>query len=456
MNTYDAFVRANKEYIDKMSLLTEKTDFIDNSLFEKHQVYRGLRDNKGNGVVCGLTEISEINAFKDINGVKTAIPGELFYRGINVEDLISGFVSENRYGFEETCYLLLFGEQPNKEELEKFKSLLIGLRELPKNFVRDIIMKAPPNDMMNMLSRSVLAKYSYDTNPDDNALSNILLQVVTLLAQMPAMAVYGYNAYRYSREGKSLYIHQPKDNYSTAENILHCLRPDNKFTQTEAKLLDLCLILHAEHGGGNNSTFTTHVISSSGTDTYSAVSASLGSLKGAKHGGANIKVLRMFEDIQANIKGTSDGEVRDYLDKILNREAFDGAGVIYGMGHAVYSLSDPRCEILKKFVHLLAEEKGMEEDYALYKQIERIAPEAIAEKRRIYKGVPTNIDFYSGFVYKLLKIPPELYTPLFAISRMAGWGAHRLEEVANNSKIIRPAYIAVAPRAEYIPLKDRK
>ncbi|MFI3129455.1 MAG: citrate/2-methylcitrate synthase [Bacillota bacterium] len=456
MNIYDAFVKENEGYINDMSQLTEKSDFIDAALYEKYNVFRGLRDTQGNGVVCGLTEISEINAFKKVDGVKTPIPGELFYRGINVRTLIDGFVSENRFGFEEVIYLLLFGTQPTTSEFEKFKEVLIGLRGLPKNFVRDIIMKAPPSDMMNMLQRSVLAKYSYDINPDDLSLSNILRQVLTLLAQMPTMAVHGYNAYQYSREGESLYIHQPLKEYSIAQNILHLLRPDNKFTELEARLLDLCLILHAEHGGGNNSTFTTHVISSSGTDTYSAVSASLGSLKGGKHGGANIKVLRMFEDIQANVKSNKDGEINDYLNKILRKEAFDGAGVIYGMGHAVYSLSDPRCDILKEFVEKLAIEKGMEEEYVLYKQIERLAPVAIAEKHKIYKGVPTNIDFYSGFVYKLLGIPAELYTPIFAISRMAGWGAHRLEEIANNGKIIRPAYIAVAPRQDYVPLGERK
>ncbi len=455
MNAYDRFVQNHQCYIDKMSHLTEKSDFIDNELFLKHNVFRGLRDTDGNGVVCGLTEISEVNAFKRENGEKIPIPGELFYRGINVRNLINGFIAENRFGFEEICYLLLFGSQPSHDELEHFKHVLFGFRDLPKNFVRDIIMKAPSNDMMNMLQRSVLAKFSYDTNPDDIELSNILRQVLSLLAQMPSMAVYGYNAYQYSVEGESLFIHKPLAEYSTAQNILHCLRKDSKFTELEAKLLDLCLILHAEHGGGNNSTFTTHVVSSSGTDTYSTVAASLGSLKGGRHGGANIKVLRMFEDIQTHLKNPTDDSVNDYLHKILNKEAFDGAGVIYGMGHAVYSLSDPRCDILKQFVEELAVEKGMEEDYLLYKQIERLAPIAISEKRRIYKGVPTNIDFYSGFVYKLLGIPPELYTPIFAISRMAGWGAHRLEEIANNGKIIRPAYIAVAPRQEYVPLADR-
>ncbi len=456
MNDYEQFLKENMGYIDDMSKLTEKSDFIDQELYLKHNVFRGLRDTAGNGVVCGLTEISEINAFKKVNGEKIPAPGELFYRGINVKSLIKGFTEEKRFGFEEVCYLLLFGEQPTKDQLQEFNRVIAGFRALPKNFVRDIIMKAPSGDMMNMLSRSVLAKFSYDDQPDDNSLTNILRQVLSLLAQMPSMAVYGYNAYQYSLEGESLYIHKPLEEYSTAQNILHCLRPDKQFTDLEARLLDLCLILHAEHGGGNNSTFTTHVISSSGTDTYSTVAASLGSLKGAKHGGANIKVLRMFEDIKENVKSAKDGDVREYLEKILSKEAFDGAGVIYGMGHAVYSMSDPRCEILKQFVEEMAVAKGMEEDYVLYKQIEQLAPEVIAEKRRIYKGVPTNIDFYSGFVYKLLNIPPELFTPIFAISRMAGWGAHRLEEVANSGKIIRPAYIAVAPRADYVPLNERK
>lgn len=456
MTDYELFTKENKAYIKKQAKLTEKSDLIDNALFEKYDVKRGLRDINGNGVVCGLTEISEINAFK-LNGKGEKVPcdGEMYYRGIEINELINGFLTENRFGFEEVCYLLLFGKQPNEAELEKFNAVLTGLCSLPKNFVRDVIMKAPSTDMMNMLARSVLTMYSYDENPDDISLSNILWQVMGLIAQFPQMAVYGYNSYSYYKNGESLHIHKPIEKYSTAQNILHMLRADSSFTDEEAQILDLCLILHAEHGGGNNSSFATRVISSSGTDTYSTISAALASLKGGRHGGANIKVVKMIEDMKNNIKNTSDGEISDYIYKLLNGEAFDKLGVVYGMGHAVYSVSDPRAVILKKFVKNLAQSKGKEEEFDLYQKIERIAPEVIADKRKIYKGVPINVDFYSGLVYQLLGIPQELFTPLFAISRMAGWGSHRLEEMANKGKIIRPAYIAVGKRQDYVPIEKR-
>ncbi|MEG1519490.1 MAG: citrate/2-methylcitrate synthase [Clostridia bacterium] len=456
MTDYELFLKENKGYIKKQAKLTEKSDLINNALYEKYDVKRGLRDINGNGVVCGLTEISEINAFRrNEKGEKVPCDGEMYYRGIEINSLIDGFQRENRFGFEEVCYLLLFGKQPTIDELAKFNEVLNGLRSLPKNFVRDVIMKAPSTDMMNMLARSVLTIYSYDENPDDITLPNILRQVIGLLAQFPPMAVYGYNAFKYYKGGESLHIHKPLENYSTAQNILHMLRADSSFTELEAKILDLCLILHAEHGGGNNSSFAMRVISSSGTDTYSAVSASLASLKGGRHGGANVKVVKMIADMKANIKTASDGDISDYIDKLLDGEAFDKLGVVYGMGHAVYSVSDPRAVILKKFVKDLAISKGKEEEFDFYQKVERIAPEVIAEKRKIYKGVPINVDFYSGLVYQLLGIPQELYTPLFAISRMAGWGSHRLEEMANKGKIIRPAYIAVGKRQEYTPINER-
>ena len=456
MTEYKSFLKKSQGYIEKQAKLTEKSDFIDNKLFIKHNVNRGLRDINGNGVVCGLTEISEINAFKkDSEGNKTPCDGELFYRGINVETLIAGYQAENRFGFEEVCYLLIFGKLPSPKELDKFNEILIGFRTLPKNFFRDVSMKATSTDMMNMLSRCVLTMYSYDDNPDDISLTNILRQVLGMVSQFPTMAVYGYNAFKYYIQGDSLHVHKPLDEYSIAQNILHLLRPDNKFTDLEAKTLDMCLTLQAEHGGGNNSSFAMRVISSSATDTYSAVSASLASLKGGRHGGANIKVVRMFEDLKANITNESDGAICDYFDKVLKKEAFDHSGIVYGMGHAVYSKSDPRAEIMKKLVEELAVAKGMEEDYFLYKKIERLAPEVIADRRQIYKGVPVNVDFYSGFLYKLLDIPPELFTPIFAIGRMPGWGSHRLEEMANNGKIIRPAYIAVGKRQKYKSLDER-
>lgn len=464
MTEYDLFILRNEDYIKRLSVLTESNDYITDELYDKYDVKRGLRDKQGSGVVCGLTEISEMNGFEsneegffklDKNGDKIPCKGTLFYRGIEVKTLIKGLNKEDRFGFEETCYLLLFGHQPTSNELEKFNKLIEGFRHLPSNFVRDIIMKAPSASLLNMMSRGVLTLYSYDKNPDDLALENILKQSLELLAQLPLISVYGYNAYLFSKEKCSLHIHQPVKGYSTAENILHLLRPDRKFTRLEARLLDICLILHAEHGGGNNSTFTTHVISSSGTDTYSAISASLGSLKGGKHGGANIKVVKMMEDMKKYPHNT-DEEISDYFEKVLEKKVFDQRGIIYGMGHAVYSISDPRTVILKKYAKKVAEEKGLQEEFDLYERVEKIAPKVISEKRKLYKPIPVNVDFYSGFVYQMLGIPQELFTPLFAVSRMAGWGAHRLEEIANNGKIIRPAYVSVAKRRPYLPLNERR
>ena len=428
---------------------------IDEELFAKYDVKRGLRKRNGEGVLAGLTDISMINAYTMIDREIVPCEGKLYYRGIDIEDIVKGFIEEDRFGFEETAYLLLFGELPKKDQLKQFEGMLGEYRQLPTNFVRDIIMKAPSCDMMNTLARSVLTLFSYDDNASDISLPNVLRQCIQLIALFPVLSVYAYQAYNHYERGESLFIHLPDPELSTAENILHLLRPDSKYTKLEAKLLDMALVLHAEHGGGNNSTFTTHVVSSSGTDTYSAIAAALCSLKGPKHGGANIKVVQMFDDLKANVKDWSnEEEIREYLLK-LNKEAFDKAGLIYGMGHAVYSLSDPRSKILSRFVKQLSEEKGKEEEYQLYATVERLAKQVIGEKRKIYKGVSANIDFYSGFIYSMLGLPHQLYTPLFAIARIVGWSAHRMEELMNGNRIIRPAYKAVAPHREYTPIDER-
>lgn len=429
---------------------------IDPALYKTYDVKRGLRDLNGDGVLAGLTQISEIRSFATVDGEKRPCEGELYYRGYNIYDLVRGFLQDKRFGFEETAYLLLFGRLPDQAELNSFHTILAGYRTLPTSFVRDIIMKAPSRDMMNTLARSVLTLYSYDTNADDISPANVLRQCLQLIALFPLLSVYGYQAYRHYHDGQSLFIHVPNENLSTAENILVLLRDDCKYTELEARVLDLALVLHAEHGGGNNSTFTTHVVSSSGTDTYSAIAAALGSLKGPRHGGANIKVIRMFEDMKANLRDyTDDDEISAYLTALLNKQAFDRAGLIYGMGHAVYSISDPRANILKSFVESLSKEKGRSEDYELYARVERLAPQIIARERKIYKGVSANIDFYSGFAYNMLNLPLELYTPIFAIARIAGWSAHRIEELANAGKIIRPAYKSVASPCGYVPLAER-
>ena len=436
--------------------MTVKNSQIAPELFTELQVKKGLRDIDGNGVLAGLTNVSEVRARKIVDGVAVPCDGKLYYRGIDVEDLTSACVREKRHGFEETLYLLLFGELPTIEQLDAFKELLAGYRQLPPSFVRDVILKAPSSDMMNALSRSVLTLYSYDDAADDVSLPNVLRQCLQLIAVFPMLAVYGYHAYQYYYNGKSLYIHRPLPELSTSENILHILRPDGNFTRLEASVLDIALILHAEHGGGNNSTFTTRVVSSSGTDTYSAISAALGSLKGPKHGGANVKVVGMFRDMKKKVRDwTDEDEIAAYLRKLLNKEAFDGAGLIYGVGHAVYSTSDPRAMILKGFVEKLAAEKGRVDEYKLYTAVERIAPQIINEQRKIYKGVSVNIDFYSGFAYDMLNLPPELYTPIFAVARVGGWSAHRLEELVSAGKIIRPAYKEIVSRKPYVPICER-
>ena len=442
--------------IGRLTDICKNHSSMDVSLYGKYDVKRGLRDINGKGVLAGLTQVSNVQAVKVVDGKEVPCAGSLSYRGYDIKKLTSGFVKDDRFGFEETTYLLLFGELPNKDQLADFTTLLANQRSLPTNFVRDVVMKAPCHDIMNALARSVLTLYSYDSNPDDISLPNVLRQCLNLISVFPLLSVYGYQAYNHYIRGKSLYIHNPKKELSTAENILRMLRPDKKYTDLEAKILDQALILHMEHGGGNNSTFTTHVVSSSGTDTYSAVAAALGSLKGPKHGGANIKVVSMFQDLKKNVKDWEDeDEVRDYLKKLLHKEAFDRRGLIYGMGHAIYSVSDPRAEVLKGFVESLAREKGRMKDYNLYSMIERMAPEVIAEERRIYKGVSANVDFYSGFVYSMLDLPLELYTPMFAVARIVGWSAHRMEELINTDKIIRPAYKNVLEPTEYIPLSER-
>ncbi len=444
------------QYIKELAALSDSGNGILPEMYSQHHVNRGLRDINGNGVVAGLTEVSRIMA-KDIDEDGNTVPcdGQLFYRGINIRDIVDGFLKDDRPGFEETVYLLLFSKLPDKAELEKFTNQLSAYRSLPPSFVRDMILKAPGKDMMNILSRSVLALYAYDDIPDDISTPNVLRQCLQLIAQFPLLSVYGYHSYQHYHNGNSLFIHFPKPEYRTAENLLYILRENGEFSPLEAKMLDLALVLHAEHGGGNNSTFTTHVVTSSGTDTYSAVSAALGSLKGPRHGGANIKVVQMFDDMKASIDTSDKNAVKDYLAKLLDKQAFDKSGLIYGMGHAVYSVSDPRSDILHSYARRLSEEKHMEAEFELYETVAQFAPELIAEKRKMYKGVSPNIDFYSGMVYRMLGLPSELFTPIFAIARIAGWSAHRMEEIQNSGKIIRPGYTNVKPTMPYIPIDER-
>jgi len=443
-------------FIEKYSKIMIERGVIDNELYRKYEVKRGLRDISGKGVLVGLTEISEIISYVIEEGDLVPCEGKLFYRGINVENLVKGFLDENRFGFEEAAFLLLFGHLPNKNEFDHFSNMLKDFSELPENFIRDTIMTAPSRDMMNSLSKSVLTLYAYDDNADNISIENVLLQSIRLIAQFPLLAVYSYQSFSHYFENKSLVIHSPQRNLSIAENILHMLRSDSKYTDLEARILDLALVLHAEHGGGNNSTFTNHVVTSSHTDTYSAVVASLGSLKGPRHGGANVKVVQMFRDMMENISDWNDDEaINDYLLKLLNKEAFDKSGLIYGMGHAVYSLSDPRALIFRQFVEKLAREKNRNDEYILYSKVEKLAPLVIGEKRQIYKGVSANIDFYSGFVYSMLDLPTELFTPIFAVARIVGWSAHRLEELVNNGKIIRPAYKSVTKQQKFVPVGER-
>lgn len=428
---------------------------IDADLYEKYGVKRGLRDKNGQGVVAGLTTISEVKAFKDTPEGRIPCDGSLSYRGINVIDLIKGR-GNNRFGFEEATYLLLFGKLPTKEELEEFTGVLAVLRTLPTNFTRDVIMKAPSKDIMNSLTKSILTLAAYDDLASDLSIENVLGQCLRLISCFPMLSVYAYHAYNHYECDDSLYIHRPDPELSTAENILRMLRPDMQYTNLEAKVLDTALILHMEHGGGNNSSFTTHVVTSAGSDTYSTMAAALCSLKGPKHGGANIKVIEMMDDLKANVKDIKDDdEVRDYLLKIVDKQAFDNKGLIYGMGHAIYSVSDPRARVFRSFVEELAIAKGRTDDFELYSKVETIGKEIIEQKRKIYKGVSINVDFFSGFVYSMLGIPRELFTPIFAIARIAGWSAHRIEEIINADKIIRPAYKSVGENQTYMTLEDR-
>ena len=439
------------DYTDEQVKLCVKNDQIDKNLYQEYGVKRGLRDEQGQGVLTGLTNISQITAFKNVNGEKVPCDGELLYRGYNVRDLVNG-AADKRFIFEEGVYLLLFGDLPDNEQLAKFREALNNSMDFPTNFTRDVIMKAPRVDIMNSMTRSILTLACYDDRQDDLSLSNVLRQCIMLISNFSMMAVYGYHAYNHYDNNGSMYIHRPDSNLSIAENFLRMLRPDKSFTELEARVLDIALLLHMEHGGGNNSTFTTRLVTSSGSDTYSAIAAAMSSLKGRKHGGANLQVMKMMDDIKSHVSDFSDEEeIASYIDKILNKQAYDRQGLIYGMGHAVYSLSDPREQVFRKFVEELAHDKGKDKDLMLYENIEKIAPMLIAKERKIYKGVSPNVDFYSGFVYEMLGIPRELYTPLFAIARIAGWSAHRMEELVTTDKIIRPAYKSLVTGREYVP-----
>ena len=443
------------EYVQKQSVLCEKNDSISKNLYSEYGVKKGLRDEKGQGVLTGLTNISQIKSFEYKDGQKIPCDGELLYRGYDVKQLVQGAIGK-RFIFEEGAYLLLFGELPNDKQLEEFKAELAECMEFPTNFTRDVIMKAPSADIMNSMTRSILTLASYDPKKDNLEIPNVLRQCMQLISTFPMMAVYGYHAYNHYENDSSMYIHRPSKDLSIAENFLRMLRPDMQYTELEARVLDIALLLHMEHGGGNNSTFTTRVVTSSGSDTYSAIAAAMSSLKGKKHGGANLMVMNMMDDIRSHVNDYHDEEeIAAYLQKILNKKAFDGKGLIYGMGHAVYSLSDPREKVFKKFVEQLAREKGRDDDMVLYNNIEKIAPELIAKQRQIFKGVSPNVDFYSGFVYDMLGIPRELYTPLFAIARIAGWSAHRLEELVTTDKIIRPAYKSLVSKKDYVSRDER-
>src|SRR5471030_2451496 len=449
-------IEIEEKMLKNLSNKALENNKIDVELFSKYQVKRGLRDIDGRGLIVSLTEIGDVRSYIVEENEMVPIPGKLLYRGIDISDLVNGFLEDDCFGFEETCYLLLFGNLPTERELKDFEQLLAGYRNLPDDFVRDMILKMPSKDIMNSIARSVLAFYSLDDSAEDTSIENVLRQCLILIACFPLMAVYGYQACTHYHDNKSLFIHSPQPELSTAENILNMLRTDSKYTKLEATLLDLALVLHAEHGGGNNSTFVTHVVTSSGSDTYSVMAAALGSLKGHRHGGANIKVVQMFENIKENITDwNDDSEVEEYLMKLLNKEAFDRSGLIYGIGHAVYSISDPRAVIFKEHVEKLAKEKVFEDEFNLYAKVEKLAPEVVGKKRKMYKGISANVDFYSGFVYRMHDIPPELFTPIFAISRISGWSAHRIEEIVNAGKIIRPAYKNVIKRRKYVDRENR-
>ena len=442
--------------LDAWTSIAEQQCPVDPGLYIEYDVKRGLRDQTGKGVLAGLTRIGDVVGTRPEGDQLVPAPGRLLYRGIEIEDLVDGFVAAGQPGFEETAYLLLFGALPNRAQLDEFDAYLSDMRKMPRSFIHDGILRMPSRDVMNAMMRGVLGLYTLDPQGSDTSTRNVLRQSLHLIAKFPMLAVYAYQSYLEEFHGKSLVIHRPCPDYSTAENFLHMLRPNSRFTELEALVLDMTLVLHAEHGGGNNSSFTTHVVSSTGTDTYSSIAASLGSLKGPRHGGANLKVVGMFDDLRANITDWEDDEqIADYLHKVLDKQAFDKAGLVYGMGHPVYSVSDPRTLILRDYAEKLAAEKGFSEEFALHTRVERLAPLVVSAQRRVYKGVSANVDFYSGFVYRMLEIPAELFTPLFAISRVVGWSAHRLEELASGGKIIRPAYKSVSPLQDYVPLGER-
>ena len=444
-----------KRYIEKKAEICMSADSFSPDLYEKYDVKKGLRDSKGNGVVVGLTTVSEVNGTNKVDGVKVPCEGRLKYRGYDIRDLAKGFLNK-RFGFEECTYLLLFGELPDKHELEQFSFYLAEQRKLPVMFVRDVVMVAAGKDIMNSITRCILSLASYDKKALDNSLDNVIRQCIFLISVFPMLTVYSYHAYNHYINDESMYIHRPDPKLSTAENILRMLRPDKSYTYLEATVLDLALVLHMEHGGGNNSTFTTRVTTSSGSDTYAVIAAAMSSLKGPKHGGANLKVMEMMDDIKKHVKHPQDeAELKKYLNNILDKKAFDHQGLIYGMGHAVYTISDPRAEVFKSFVKKLAAEKGRQDDYRLYESVERLAPELILSKRPNATSVCANVDFYSGFVYDMLNIPKELYTALFATARIVGWSAHRIEELITSNKILRPAYISMAVPRDYIQLEDR-
>jgi citrate synthase len=451
MNEYESLMKVIDNYVD----LCADWGKIDQSLYSKYDVKRGLRESNGKGVLTGLTEISDVCGFRNEGNERIPIEGELYFQGYNVYQLVEGFKG-TKHGFEETTFLLLFGRLPNEEELREFMNVIGKLRALPDGFLRDVIMKAPSHNIMNILQKCVLTLYSYDENPDSREIRDNLMQCLGLIARFPVIAAYGYQSYRHIYKESSLIIHRPLPELSTAENILRLLRTNAKYTELEAQVLDICLVLHAEHGGGNNSTFTTHVITSTGTDTYSAIAGSLGSLKGPRHGGANIKVQEMFSDLKKHVKDwENEDDLRAYLQGILDMKNFDKSGLIYGMGHAVYSKSDPRAVILKSYAKKLSDAEGFTKEFALYDRVERIAKELIMANRPVMKPVCANVDFYSGLVYTILKIPGEFFTPMFAIARISGWSAHRMEELVNNGKIIRPAYMYVGHHRDYVPLDER-
>jgi len=442
--------------LDAWTAIAEKACAVDPELYVEYDVKRGLRDQTGKGVLAGLTTIGDVVGAVPEGDTLVPAPGQLLYRGIEITDLVDGFVEAGQPGFEETAYLLLFGVLPTRAQLDEFAGYLSEMRRMPRGFIHDGIIRMPSRDMMNAMMRGVLGLYTLDPYGSDTSTRNALRQVLHLIAKFPMLAVYSYQSYLEEFHDKSLVIHRPQPEYSTAENFLHMLRPDSSFTELEALVLDMMLVLHAEHGGGNNSSFTTHVVSSTGTDTYSAIAAALGSLKGPRHGGASLKVVQMFDDLRESISDWKDEEqIADYIHRLLGKETFDKSGLVYGMGHPVYSVSDPRTVILRDYAERLATEKDFTEEFELHRRFERIAPLVVSARRRVYKGVCTNVDFYAGFVYRMLDIPPELYTPLFAISRVVGWAAHRLEELANGGKIIRPAYKSVSPRQDYVPIGKR-